>query len=72
MKWAILLALVSTCWILTYASRPKPVEPVVMPANMPTVQETRAILLDCERYEVRQCIMIAVPVPDFSTAMRGE
>ena len=63
MRWAVLLALVSTCAILAYAQRP---EPVVMPANMPTVQETRAILLDCERRNGRQCAFAAVPVMRFS------
>jgi hypothetical protein len=67
MKWAILLSLAATCAVLAYAGRPVS---VVMPANMPTVGETRAILLDCERYESRQCMMIAVPVPDFTEELK--
>lgn len=64
MKWSILLALASTCAILAFA---RPVaEP--LPANMPTVSETRAILLDCERRHQRQCVVGAVPVmPDRSS-----
>lgn len=58
MKWSILLALASTCAILAFA---RPVaEPLT--ANMPTVSETRAILLDCERRHGRQCVVGAVPV----------
>ena len=70
MRWAILASLAVTCVILAYAGRPQPV--LVMPANMPTVAETRAIMLDCERKYNRQCVFAALPVPDFSTAMRGE
>ena len=62
MKWAILASLAVTCGILAFA---RPVaEP--LPANMPTVGETRAILLDCERKNKRQCVFAAVPVMRFS------
>jgi len=69
MKWAILASLAVTCGILGYAGRPAV---PVMPANMPTVGETRAILLDCERRNGRQCVFAAVPVMQFSTTMRGD
>jgi hypothetical protein len=68
MKWAILAGLACTCAILAFAQQR---DPLPMPANMPTVLETRAILLDCQRYEARQCMMIAIPVPDFSEIDRS-
>lgn len=41
------------------------------PRNMPTTDEVRQIMLDCEQYSPgKRCIFVAMTVPDFSESLK--
>lgn len=64
------LVCVSVCGWLWYQVT---VSRVVMPHNMPTQDEVRQIMLDCEQFNPgRRCIFVAMTVPDFSESVGRE
>lgn len=61
--WAVIV------WLGWLALRPDQPQP----HNLPTPADVRQYLLDCEQFNPgRQCIVVAMPVPDFSEEVKGE
>lgn len=60
---AAFLCAVIIVWLFWLSSE----RDIPQPHNMPTPDDVRQYLLDCEQFNPgRQCIVVAMPVPDFS------